>query len=205
MSTGVPARVATCPALIWLLVTVPGTTCNFSSCTNTSLFSGSNSWFNTPGGSAAKASSVGAKTVYGPSPAKVSSKPAAWIALTSVWNFSLSVALSTKVPLVGAASVEASGFSPSWRVGTGWVGTLSSTDWGVLSNESWGGCFWANAGRLRQILNPKTLNSNWVRVFIWLISPECYVWSILMSQSLQDFKSHCSGNQYPGVEDEVLA
>jgi hypothetical protein len=48
-----------------------------------------------PGGRAANASSVGAKTVKGPSPRSVSSRPAAWTAVTSVVKSPAAMAVST--------------------------------------------------------------------------------------------------------------
>ena len=55
-----------------------------------SLFSGLSSVSTVPLGSAAKASLVGAKTVNGPGPSSVSTRPAALTAATSVvWSFEL--------------------------------------------------------------------------------------------------------------------
>jgi hypothetical protein len=48
-----------------------------------------------------KASSVGAKTVKGPSLARVSTKSAAFTAWTSVWKESLLTAISTIVAMMG--------------------------------------------------------------------------------------------------------
>src|SRR5829696_1122396 len=61
-----------------------------------------------PSGSAAKASSVGAKTVYGPAPLSVSTRPAAVAAASNVLNEPASVATSTMSPTAAADSLGAS-------------------------------------------------------------------------------------------------
>jgi hypothetical protein len=57
-----------------------------------------------PAGSAANAASVGAKTVKGPSPRSVSSRPPAWTAVTSVVKSPAAMAVST-MSSVAVASV----------------------------------------------------------------------------------------------------
>ena len=57
-----------------------------------------------PAGSFANASFVGANTVYGPGPASVSVKPAAWTAVTSVEKSGLLAAMSTIVVSVAGSS-----------------------------------------------------------------------------------------------------
>ncbi len=59
------------------------------------LFSGWSSVSTVPAGNAAKASSVGAKTVYGPGAASVSTSPAAFTAATSVSCIPVPIAVST--------------------------------------------------------------------------------------------------------------
>ena len=79
------------------------------------LFSGFTSISTVPAGSLAKAASVGAKTVNGPGPWRVSTRPAAFTAATSVvWSFE-AAAFSTMFllayigapPTIGLAGVEA--------------------------------------------------------------------------------------------------
>ena len=66
-----------------------------------------------PAGSPANASSVGAKTVKGPSPDSVSASPAASRAATSVWNLPSPAAMSTMDPTsCGGRSTE----SMTWMV-----------------------------------------------------------------------------------------
>jgi hypothetical protein len=60
-----------------------------------SLFSGNNRLSTVPAGSAAKAASVGAKTVKGPLPLKVSTRPAALTAATNVLKLPAATAVST--------------------------------------------------------------------------------------------------------------
>ena len=56
-----------------------------------------------PAGSLAKAASVGAKTVNGPRPASVSTRPAAFTAATSVWWSWDCIAAATRLPLAAPA------------------------------------------------------------------------------------------------------
>ena len=63
--------------------------------TSCSLFSGLRSVSTVPAGRAAKASSVGAKTVNGPSPFKTSTRPAAYTAATNVPKLPAPIAVST--------------------------------------------------------------------------------------------------------------
>src|ERR1700722_3457179 len=63
--------------------------------TSLALFSGLRRSSMVPGGSLAKAASVGAKTVNGPAPLSVSTSPAALIAATSVLKLPAATAVST--------------------------------------------------------------------------------------------------------------
>src|SRR5579864_2721144 len=62
---------------------------------NLALFSGFRSDSSVPGGSLAKASSVGANTVNGPGPFNVSTNPAAFTAATNVVKLPAETAVST--------------------------------------------------------------------------------------------------------------
>src|SRR3954447_10081344 len=77
------------------LVTLPGTTWYVRICVTLALFSGFSRLSSVPAGRAAKAASVGAKTVNGPGPLSVSTRPAAWTALTNVPNWPAATAVST--------------------------------------------------------------------------------------------------------------
>jgi hypothetical protein len=70
------------------------------------LFSGLSRSSTVPAGSAAKASSVGAKTVKGPSPFSVSTSPAASTAATSVPKLPAPTAVST-ISIVSACALSA--------------------------------------------------------------------------------------------------
>ena len=59
-----------------------------------------------PAGSAAKAASVGANTVKGPLPWSVSTRPAAWTAVSRVLNEPASVAVWTMSLAMAAAEAE---------------------------------------------------------------------------------------------------
>ena len=74
---------------------VVGTTCLRSTIFNKSLFSGFKRPSNVSAGSLAKASSFGAKTVYGSLPVRVSTNFAALIAVTRVVKFWVATAAST--------------------------------------------------------------------------------------------------------------
>src|SRR5579863_1692084 len=71
---------------------------------NLSLFSGLRSDSTVPAGSLLKASSVGANTVKGPLPFRVSARPAAWSAAAKVLKVPAATAVSTIVLLSGAGS-----------------------------------------------------------------------------------------------------
>ena len=80
-----------------LAMTLPGTTWYVKTLTSWSLFSGFNSFSTVPAGSFSNAALVGANTVNGPLPERVSARPAALTAATSVLKSALFAAFSTTV------------------------------------------------------------------------------------------------------------
>src|SRR5208283_437814 len=80
---------------IWDAKSVPGTTWYVKMATSFSLFSGFSRSSTVLGGNFANASSVGAKTVKGPLPLRVSTRPAAWSAAARVLNEPAATAVST--------------------------------------------------------------------------------------------------------------
>jgi len=100
-----PLTVLTGPDCTSLAITVPGTTWYFRMAASFCWFSGFSSESSVPAGSLANASLVGAKTVKGPVPDRVSASPAAFTALTSVVKSGLAAAMSTMVCEVAAALV----------------------------------------------------------------------------------------------------
>src|SRR6056297_1360266 len=94
--TYLPASVSAFFSFItFLAVTLPATTWYLRISTSLSLFSGFSKLATVPSGSAANASSVGAKTVNGPSPFRASTSPAAFTAATRVLKSSAATAVST--------------------------------------------------------------------------------------------------------------
>src|SRR6185312_16187402 len=93
--TGRPAAVLTCSDLpaTSAAFTRPGTTWYFKMVASLALFLSSDS--TVPGGSLAKAASLGANTVYGPLPFSVLTRPAAFTAVTSVLKDPAATAVST--------------------------------------------------------------------------------------------------------------
>ena len=75
--------------------TLPATTWYVRTATSFSLFSGSNRLSTVPAGNLANASSVGAKTVNGPLPFRVSTRPAGVNAAASVLNEPAATAVSS--------------------------------------------------------------------------------------------------------------
>ncbi len=76
-------------------MTLPDSTCRVRILVSLSLFSGLTRSSTVPAGSLAKASSLGAKTVNGPGPFSVSTRPAAVTAATRVLNEPAATAVST--------------------------------------------------------------------------------------------------------------
>ena len=90
-----------------------------------------------PSGSAAKASSVGAKTVSGPSPASASTRPAACTAVTRVVKRPSATAMSTIVPGCSAAGSSAGASVGSAAVSSGAGGSkTASMTWMVPFDAS---------------------------------------------------------------------
>ena len=92
-----PSTVLTLPDLSVVERTSPGTTWYVKILTSWALFSGFNNVSTVPLGNFAKAASVGANTVNGPSPFRVSTSPAAFNAAVRVLNEPLADATSTRV------------------------------------------------------------------------------------------------------------
>src|SRR5215213_5899979 len=81
--------------LMSLAMTLPGTTWYVRIFVSCALFSGLSRFSTVPAGSFLKASSVGAKTVNGPGPLRVSTRPAAFTAATRVVKLPFDAAVST--------------------------------------------------------------------------------------------------------------
>src|SRR5271165_3753355 len=86
MGSSLPFKVLALVVVRSAAINLPGRTWYVSTATSFSLFSGLSRFSTVPAGSLAKASSVGAKTVKGPLPFKVSTSPAAFTAATRVLN-----------------------------------------------------------------------------------------------------------------------
>ena len=108
-----PLTVFTLPGLTSAAMTLAATTWYARIAASFSLFSGLRRVSTVPFGSFANAALVGANTVNGPSPLKVSTRPAAVTAATSVEKSSLPAAMPTMVLLVpGMMTVSITWITP---------------------------------------------------------------------------------------------
>src|SRR5271166_5911172 len=105
MASSLPFKVLALVVVRSAAINLPGRTWYVSTATSFSLFSGLSRFSTVPAGSLAKASSVGAKTVKGPLPFKVSTSPAAFTAATRVLNCPAAAATPTMVFCSAAETV----------------------------------------------------------------------------------------------------
>ena len=115
--TSAPLTVATFRSLAPMrseLITLPGITWYVSTAVRVSVSARSCSAVSPRAAKAlANASSVGANTVNGPSPCKVSTNPAAWTAATRVGNWPAETATSMMSPATSSLATSSSGGAAS--------------------------------------------------------------------------------------------